>query len=85
MLNDCGEDPFALMVGVAVIVTVAVDPEGNEIGPQLKFVDEDPAPQVPELIVADTAVKLIPPVYCGARLSVTTMLLARSGPLLVTV
>ena len=84
-LNDCGEDPLALIVGVAVIVTVAVEPEGSEIGPQLILVEVDPEPHVPELIVADTAVKVIPPVNCGDRLSVTTILLARSGPLFCTV
>ena len=85
-LNACGEDPLLLIAGVAVTVTVAVDPEGREIGPQLILVEVDPeALHVPELIVADAEVKFTPPVYWGARLLMTSILLAKSGPLFCTV
>jgi hypothetical protein len=72
-------------LGVAVIVTVAVEPACNETGPQLMLVfDELPLPQVPELIVAVMLVNCTP-VIAGSRLAVTVTPLARSGPLFVTV
>src|ERR1700758_1450276 len=40
--------------GVRVMVTVAVDPDCSETGPQLMLVADPPAPHVPELMVALT-------------------------------
>ena len=54
-LKFTGKFPVLLAVGVAVMVTVAVDPDCSEIGPQLMPVlEEFPAPHVPELMVALT-------------------------------
>jgi len=54
-LKFTGEFPLLLAVGVAVMVTVAVDPDCSEIGPQLMLVlEEVPAPHVPELMLALT-------------------------------
>ena len=54
-LKEMGELPLLFAAGVAVIVKVAVDPDCNEIGPQLMLeLDEFPAPHVPELMVAVT-------------------------------
>ena len=60
-LKKMGEFPLLLGLGVAVMVTVAVDPDCKEIGPQLMLVlDELPFPQVPALTVALTFVRGIP-------------------------
>jgi len=84
-LKNTGELPLVLAVGVAVIVTVAVDPDCSEIGPQLMLLFAEPAaPQVPELMLALTLV-MGTPVTCELRLAVITIPFARSGPLFVTV
>src|SRR5579884_1044182 len=81
--------PLALLplldVGVAVIVTVAVDPACKETGPQVMLVFVDPPPpQVPELMLPLTFVSGTP-VTWELRFADTTMLLAGSGPLFVSV
>ena len=43
--------PVLGAVGVAVMVSVAVDPDCNEIGPQLIPMPVDPAPHVPVLML----------------------------------
>jgi hypothetical protein len=84
-LKNTGELPLLFAVGVAVIVTVAVDPDCSEIGPQLMPVlDDPPLPHVPEVMLAEMLVSGTP-VTSVPRFAVITMLLARSGPLLVTV
>ena len=67
------------------MVTVAVDPDCNEIGPQLKLVLVEPPPvQVPVLMLPEI-LESGTPVTTALKLSVITMLLAGSGPLFVTV
>jgi hypothetical protein len=73
---------FGGVLGVRVMVTVAVDPDCSVIGPQLMLVFEPPAPQVPALMVALTLLMGTPVWLKLARIA---MLVAKSGPLLVTV
>src|SRR5215469_5075280 len=73
---------LAGVLGVRVMVTVAVDPDCRVIGPQLMLVFAPPAPQVPELMLALTLLTGTPVWLKLARIAI---LLARSGPLLVTV
>ena len=82
-LKKTGGSAVLLRVGVRVIVTVAVDPDCNEIGPQLMLVlDEPPPPQVPVLMVALTLLTGTPVL---AKLARIATLLAKSGPLFVRV
>jgi hypothetical protein len=82
-----GTAEFApLAVGVAVMVSVEVEPDCSEIGPQLilGFVDplplQVPAPfRLPETFVSCTCVTE------RLKFAVITMPDARSGPLFVTV
>jgi len=76
------EDEALTDVGVAVIVSVAVDPACNEIGPQLIPVPVLPAPQVPALMLPVMLVSGTPVAAISARI---VMLLARSGPPFVIV
>ena len=84
-LKNSGDAPLLSAVGVAVMVTVAVDPDCSEIGPQLKLVLADPpllqvpVLMLPEILVSGTWVTE------GLKLPVITMLLAGSGPLFVIV
>ena len=58
------EDEALTDVGVAVIVSVAVDPACNEIGPQLIPVPVLPAPQVPVLMLPVMFVSGVVPYPC---------------------
>ena len=85
-LKDKAELALLLAVGVAVIVSVAVDPDCKEIGPQLMLGFEDPLPlhvpaplRLPETFDRGTCVTDV------LKSAVITTLLARSGPLFVTV
>ena len=85
-LKNTGEVPLRFAVGVAVIVSVAVDPDCSEIGPQLMLGFVEPLPlhvpapfRVPETLLSCALV------VDALKSAVTTMLLARSGPLFVTV
>ena len=81
-LNAC-ELPVVLPVGVTTMVTVAVEPACKDGRLQLTIAFVLPPPHVPELEVAELNVSGTP-VTAELRLSVTVMLFARSGPLLVT-
>jgi hypothetical protein len=83
-LNDIElvEVLFAGALGVRVMVTVAVDPDCRVIGPQLMLEFVPPAPQVPVLMVALTLLMGTP---VWLKLARITMLVAKSGPLLVIV
>lgn len=84
-LKDNGEAPLLFGVGVAVTLTVTVAPDCSDTGPQLMLaLNDPPAPQVPVLMLALTLLRGIP-VACGLKSARITMLLARSGPLFVTV
>src|SRR5579863_3465636 len=76
--------PVLVDVGVAVIVTVAVEPDCSEGRLQLTTGFVDAPPHVPELTLAVTLVKATF-VTVWLILAVMVMLLAKSGPLLVTV
>src|SRR5579859_3065771 len=76
--------PLLVDVGVAVIVTVAVDPDCNDGKLQLTTGFVEAPPQVPELTLAVTLVNATF-VTAWLILAVIEMLLAKSGPLLVTV
>src|SRR5712691_2534762 len=82
-LNE-GVLPLLVAVGVAEMIIVAVEPDCSEGRLQLTMVLVDAPPQVPEVTLAVMAVRGTP-VTAELRLSVTVMLLAKSGPLLVTV
>ena len=71
-------------VGVTLITTVAVEPDCNEGIGQLMVPFDETVPQDCEEELADTNVTGTP-VTDELKLSVTTMLFARSGPLLVIV
>jgi hypothetical protein len=77
--------PALFGVGVTTIVTVAVEPDCSEGRLQLtmEFV-EPPPPQVPAVVLAETNVNGTI-VFAGLRLSNNVMLVAKSGPVLVTV
>src|SRR5215472_4035925 len=75
--------PLEFDVGVITMVTVAVEPACSEGRVQLTTELVETPPQVPELVLADTKVTGTP-VIEGLRLSVSVRLVARSGPLLVT-
>jgi hypothetical protein len=84
-LKNTGELPLLFAAGVAVIVTVAVDPDCREIGPQLMLVlDVVPAEQADEVMFA-VMFENWTCVTVELRFAVTTMPLAESGPLFVTV
>jgi hypothetical protein len=77
--------PVDVGVGLTTIVTVAVDPDCREIGPQLTPPPVELAPvHVPEVMLAETKVSGTI-VAAALRLSVTVIPLARSGPLFVSV
>lgn len=76
--------PLLFGVGDTTMVIVAVEPDCSEGKLQLTIALVDPPPQVPALVLADTKVSGTP-VIKGLRLSKSVMLLAKSGPLLVTV
>jgi hypothetical protein len=82
-LNDDGL-PLLFAAGVAVMVTVAVEPACRGGRVQLTLVLVEPPPQVPEVTLAVILLSGTP-VTNGLTLSRTVMLLARSGPLFVTV
>src|SRR5437899_6816482 len=85
-LKNTGDVPLLFAVGVAVIVSVAVDPDCKEIGPQLMLGFVEPLPlQVPAPARLPVTFESCTPVAVRLKSAVTTILLARSGPLFVTV
>ncbi len=78
-------DPFAVGVGVSTTVRVAVDPSCKLGRLQVMVVEVEPPEQVPPPVIdAETNVTGTPVVVWRIS-SVITMLLARSGPVLVRV
>ena len=85
-LKNTGDVPLLFAVGVAVMVSVAVDPDCSEIGPQLMLGLMEPLPlQVPAPLRLPVTFESCTPVAERLISAVITMLLARSGPLFVTV
>ena len=76
--------PLLFGLGITTIVIVAVEPDCKDGMLQLTVLAVDTPPQVPEVVAADWKVSGTP-VTVELRLSVTVILLARSGPLFVMV
>jgi hypothetical protein len=76
--------PLLLAVGVNTIVIVAVDPDCNCGIVQETLVEIEPPEHCPEVALAETKVRGTI-VVVGLRSSVTVMVFAGSGPLLVNV
>src|SRR4051812_38555369 len=76
--------PSLFAVGVAIMVTVAVEPDCNDGRVQLTLEFAETAPQLPAVTLGVMLVKGTC-VSVEFKFAVTLMLFARSGPLFVTV
>ena len=83
-LKVCGELPLVFGVGVTTTVIVAVDPDCNEGTLQLTTALVDAPPQVPDVTLAETNVNGTMVIW-ELKLSVTVILVAKSGPVFVTI